>query len=410
MTDLIILKLEAGDGGNGRVSFRREKYVAKGGPSGGQGGNGGDVIIRGTRNMATLKKYAGQIEYSAADGNPGGSKQMSGHKGDSIVLEVPVGTEIWAAAENELARKRRMILGINQLWKRNDIFPEKYYVEKEGQQPPVRPEDPWVSALEGEIEAKEDDELIRQAYKNPQKVKLATITEHGQEVILCQGGFGGRGNESFKSSVNTTPLEAEYGTIGEKRLIVFELKLLADVGLVGFPNAGKSTLLSVLTKARPKIANYPFTTLEPHLGVMSSEDGKKEVVIADIPGLIEGASEGKGLGLDFLRHVENCSFLLFVLSLDETVVFDESLTDEMRAQRFMEQFDSLSKELAQHGRDVSSKPFKIAVNKTDLYSEELIDTVRSLFAGKDMEVQFISAATGQNLDELSSAIFSSIDN
>lgn len=405
MTDLVTLILQAGDGGNGRVSFRREKYVLKGGPDGGSGGDGGDITIVGSRKLTTLKKYAGKVAYSANQGQAGGSRKKYGRKGERTVLSVPIGTEIWVAAENETARQRRMTLGIDSLWKKNDVSKEKYYLEKEGQSPPSLPEQPWLTTLDGETISAPIQTFASTAYHSPQKIKIATITEDGQAVIICQGGFGGRGNVSFKGPENTTPLEAEYGTPGEKRVVILELKLLADIGLVGFPNAGKSTLLSVLTSARPKVANYPFTTLEPHLGIMSAHDADSELIIADIPGLIEGASEGKGLGLDFLRHIENCSALLYVLSLDEAVVFDDSLTAAEKAAQVLSQFTSLQQELAQHSQLLTQKPFLLGINKADLYDQELSTAIKQVFKKQGLETIMFSAATSENIDKLRQKLF-----
>lgn len=408
MTDLVSLILRAGDGGLGKVSFHREKYVLKGGPDGGAGGQGGNVVVRGTRSVATLKPYAGKTKFEAQAGEPGGRRKRYGGKGEDLVLEVPIGTEIWSVAENETARKRRMIKGINESWKKDEIIRAKYYLEKEGQAPPPQEEDLWLTALGGEAVAEPVEELLGGAHQSPQKVLLGTILEEGQEILVCQGGFGGRGNVVFKGPANTTPLEAEYGAPGEKRLVVFELKLLADVGLVGFPNAGKSTLLSRITKAQPKIANYPFTTIEPNLGILTAEERDREmqeVVVADIPGLIEEASAGKGLGFDFLRHIENTSMLLFVLALDESLVFDETLTPATKAERLHEQFLSLQKELAAHGKILTEKPYRVSVNKIDLYPPELRQEIMRLFTERGEEVVLFSGATGEGLPELKRVVF-----
>ena len=301
MIDLVKLILVAGDGGRGRVSFLRLRKVPKGGPDGGDGGNGGNVILRGNKGLATLKHFQGRVLYEAEDGIPGDKKKKIGPKGKNLVLEVPLGTSIGLTAENTIANKRRKFVGMNTLLKRDAVRIEKYHLEKEGASLPEQHYQ-YIHVVNSDVVVETDVQEILQATHKTEPLVIAEITEHGQEIVLCQGGFGGRGNERFKSSVNTTPLQAEFGSEGEKRAVVLELKLLADVGLVGFPNAGKSTLLSVVTKARPRIANYPFTTIEPNLGVISfdgekrSDDSKNigtsEIVMADIPGLIEGASEG----------------------------------------------------------------------------------------------------------------------
>lgn len=412
MTDFVMLRLLAGDGGRGKVSFRREKYVPKGGPDGGDGARGGNVVLRAVESLSTLKQYAGEVELSAQPGENGGSRQKYGKKGADLVLEVPVGTEVWSVAENYIARVRRLRLGMDEFFKRGDVKPVKFYLEKEGNTPDPRRADEWLEPISGEPltdEARQDllDPSLPNRvpeYLEESKVLLATLKEVGQELVVCQGGYGGRGNTAFKGSTNTTPLEAEYGTTGEKRVVVLELKLLADIGFVGYPNAGKSTLLSVLTEAKPKVANYPFTTLEPHLGIFRSQEGAntsvQELVLADIPGLIAGASEGKGLGFQFLRHVENCSQLLFVLALDETVLFDDTLTDVDRAHQLVQQYQALLAELEAHQLALLEKPRLIAINKVDLYSPELQNEIAQMFQAEEIDVQFISAATLQGVSEL----------
>lgn len=413
MIDLVKLILVAGDGGSGRVSFRRERRVPKGGPDGGDGGNGGSVIIRGNKNLATLKSFQGKVLYEAQDGQAGGKRNKIGSKGESLVLDVPIGTVVSVVAENGLAKKRRKFIGLNSLLKKDDVRFEKYYLEKEGQTIPEREADNFYLPM-GDEPIFPDVQEILDTTKDAHPIELITINEHDQEVVLCQGGFGGRGNDRFKSSRNTTPLEAEYGTYGEKRAVVIELKLLADVGLVGFPNAGKSTLLSVVTKARPKIASYPFTTIEPNLGILDFTDyqqtkGVEEVVIADIPGLIEGASEGKGLGHSFLRHIENCSTMLYVLALTEEQVFDESLSNKQKAEVLLDQLNSLKQELKNHKKILEGKKFLVSINKIDLYSPELLEEIRKLFKKNKLEVLFFSAATKLGLEELSAKIREIVD-
>lgn len=397
MTDLVFLHLLAGNGGNGRVSFRREKFVAKGGPDGGEGGAGGSIIIRGNKALNTLREYAGKTSFSAPNGGAGSKRQMSGAKGEDIVLEVPLGTSIWQITENKAAHKRRLLVNdLSQPLKRDQIRRERYELFKEGEFIPQRPADDLL-----------DQEKITEVKKvtkfDPEGlelIKLAEILEDGQEVIAVQAGIGGRGNEQFKSSSLTTPLIAEYGSFGEQRLVAFELKLLADVGLVGFPNAGKSTLLSRLTSARPKVAAYPFTTLEPHLGIYHSPRTGKELVIADIPGLIEGANEGKGLGFQFLRHIENCSILLYVLAMDEAIVQDENLTAEEKCQQLWDQYSILTKELHDYRDALKDKARHVLINKIDLFPEGLLVTVQAFFKKKKVSVLPVSAATGEGIDQL----------
>jgi len=381
MIDLVKFECQAGDGGHGMVSFRREKYVTKGGPDGGEGGDGGRIIIRSVHGMTTLRDYAGIKLVKADAGGKGGRKQCFGQKGEDKILEVPVGTVVYLLAENQAAALRR----------RNSLAnfqpaAAKYYLEDEHDGVPPRPNDDELQPLE-------------------EKEEVFVFNQANQEIVLCRGGRGGRGNMAFKSSVKTTPLEAEYGGFGDHKLIQLELKLLADLGLVGWPNAGKSTFLSKVTRANPKIANYPFTTLEPNLGIMQLDgEVRKELVIADIPGLIEGASQGKGLGLDFLRHIENCQALMYVLYLDETVVFDEKLNAEQKAELLHQQYEQLKQELAAYAKGMLDKPVVVTINKIDLYTNQQMDAFRSLFAQKDINVIFFSTVTGEGLSDVKTAV------
>jgi len=402
MIDLVKLLLVAGDGGDGRVSFRREKYVAKGGPDGGYGGNGGDVVFVGDTHTATLKHLAGVSEIVAQNGGKGSKKKMHGADAEPTIVKVPVGTTLWSIAESDLAKNRRERLDLARPFNKSEINFETYHIEKEGIKPPSREDDVMSNVYDEEVIA--TNFRVKNVNLNHiKKHKLVEILEDGQEVVVCQGGYGGRGNIAFKNSRNTTPLEAEYGTFGEKRVILAELKLLADVGLVGFPNAGKSTLVSKVTKASPKIGSYPFTTLEPHLGVLETKFGK-ELIIADIPGLVEGASEGKGLGFSFLRHIEACSVLLYILSLDESVIFDANRENKDKAKVLLDEFETLKRELNQYGDEILSKPHLVAINKADLYDQELKVEIKSLFEQSGEEVTIFSGITGENLDELTSVL------
>jgi len=384
MIDLVKLTLIAGDGGHGRISFRHEKYAPKGGPDGGHGGDGGNIVLRASGHFNTLKHYMGKKEITAGVGETGGRRQKTGERGEDIILEVPLGTVVFLENENHQGLIRRKKYGVSHLLNRNEIEFDKYFTEKEGQGIPFRDADSLLGLDEGKLE-------------------LVTFTEAGQEVVICQGGFGGRGNTSFKGSTNTTPLEAEYGTFGEKKVITLELKLLADIGLVGYPNAGKSTLLSKITKANPKTANYPFTTIKPNLGVLSLADGR-DVVVADIPGLIEGASEGKGLGLDFLRHIENSKMLLFILFLPEEVVSDTNLSDEEKADQVWNQYQALRQELKQYHPALLEKPFLVSLNKIDIYSDELRQAIVNKFVKEKQTLQIFSGFTGDGLSEIKQQI------
>lgn len=308
--------IQAGKGGNGHVSFRREIYVDKGGPDGGDGGKGGNVVFVATENLNTLIDYRFKPELKAEAGVNGSKALRRGKSGDNLYVKVPMGT---------------------------------------------------IVRRDGEI--------------------IADLTEDGQEIVVAKGGDGGFGNAHFKSSVRQTPRMAEMGEMGEAFEAELELKLLADVGLVGFPNAGKSTFLSVVSNARPEIADYAFTTLTPNLGVADIDDGS--LLIADIPGLIEGASEGKGLGDAFLRHVERTAVLLHLVD-----VYSEDVAVS---------YKTIRKELANYSPELATRPEVIALTKTEGLDEDIIqmqvDALREV-AGKDAEVYAISSPAHRGVTEV----------
>ena len=305
----------SGAGGAGAAHFRREKFVPKGGPDGGNGGRGGHIILQGNAQLWTLLHLKYKKHVIAENGRPGEGGSRTGAQGQDIILEVPLGT----------------------VAKRSDS---------------------------GE--------------------KLGEITVNGEQMILTEGGRGGLGNEHFKTATNRTPRHAQPGEPGKEEWIVLELKLLADVGLVGFPNAGKSTLLSVLSAARPEIGDYPFTTLVPNLGVVSYRD-HRSFVIADIPGIIEGAAEGKGLGLRFLRHIERNSVLLFMIPADS-----KDLREEYRI---------LLHELKQYNPELLDKRRVLAVSKCDMLDEELMEEMENELP-TELPCIFISSITNFGLPSL----------
>lgn len=382
MIDIVKLQFKAGNGGDGRVSFLRQKFRPKGGPDGGNGGDGGSIYLVGSRGLNTLHNFVGRKSFEAEAGEMGGKTSMSGKKGEDLYIEVPVGTIVWKL-EGELEAG----VGLEK-----ELSDENYSEEK-------------VEVSQRTLNSLKLDEIP--------KTKLFEVLKDGEKVLLAKGGKGGRGNEAFKAADNTTPMEAEKGGEGEEQNVLLELKLLADLGLVGFPNAGKSTFLSLVTKANPKIANYPFTTLEPNLGVMSLGDSKegKEVVIADIPGLIEGAGEGKGLGIQFLRHVERCRGLMFVLYLEESVIFDEGLSVQQKVAKLKEQYKALVNELKSYGEKIAELPQFISVSKTDLYDEELRAEIKrelrgnpAFFGTGNEEPILWSAVTKEGLDKLKNRV------
>ena len=401
MIDLVTLKLIAGNGGRGKISFRREKHVPKGGPDGGDGGDGGSIIIRASNAISTLRQYAGVKEITAKDGQTGRKRKQHGQQAKDILVEVPVGTTVTLLAENKTSAYRRQRYG---------------FVNEDGSQRLLRSADLQLGQVPSGHIARQRyfidyDVVDGNLNLEPDKIQvlaepeeICQLMESGQELVLCQGGFGGRGNTHFKSSKKTTPREAEHGTFGERKLIKLELKLLADLALVGFPNAGKSTFLSKVTAANPKIASYPFTTLEPNLGIMRVKKSTQEIVVADIPGLIKGASQGKGLGHDFLRHIENCQALMYVLFLEESTVFDSSLSLEDKSQLLWDQYQSLNLELSQHDVGLLKKPNIVTLNKTDLYSPEEIEIFKKAFKKQKIDLLSFSAITGQGLENIVEAV------
>jgi GTP-binding protein len=345
MVDVTKVLVKGGDGGNGSFSFRREKYIPKGGPDGGDGGDGGTVTFVTDTTKRTLDDLAGVRKIAAQNGENGHAQQSSGRKGDDVEVGLPPGTVVW------------------------ELDPETHN----------------------------------------KMHKLGEILNEGDRLLVAYGGKGGRGNQHFKSSRNQTPMEYEMGGDGDERLLLLELKLLADLGFVGFPNAGKSTLLSVVTKARPKIANYPFTTLEPHLGVMDIERGSgttQRYVVADIPGLIEEASSGKGLGHKFLRHIERCRLLIYLLYVDDEMLLDSAIDDDTRAAAILQQYETLHKELQQHDEELARRPSLVVLNKIDVLSPELIEMIQARWKEQhpDIELHLLSGATQRGLPELQQKI------
>ncbi|MBQ8692256.1 MAG: GTPase ObgE [Synergistaceae bacterium] len=319
-TDLVRISVKAGRGGNGALSFRREKFIPKGGPDGGDGGKGGDVILKAVGGIVTLADFEYNKRFQAGHAGHGSGAMRYGAKGEDLVIEVPCGT------------------------------------------------------------------LVKD--ENSGKI-LADLVEPGQEFIAAKGGRGGRGNSHFASSIRRAPRFAEKGDAGEERNLILELKLIADIGLVGFPNAGKSSILAAISGAKPKIAGYPFTTLSPNLGVLAVDD--EQIVIADVPGLIEGAHEDKGLGLQFLRHIERTRALLHVIDLSEPDALNnlEVIKAEFRA----------------YGADLDARPYIIVGNKIDLANAcDNAELLKAEAARLNTECFIVSALTGEGINDLIKAI------
>lgn len=317
--DEVTIEVKAGDGGNGSVAFRKEKYVPRGGPNGGDGGKGGDIFLEADSNLSTLLDFRYQRQYEALRGIHGTSRDMHGKDAGDVILKVPIGTTATDVGTGRI---------------------------------------------------------------------LGDLMKHEQKVMIARGGQGGRGNAHFASSVQQAPKFAENGEPGEERQIKLELKLLADVGLLGYPNVGKSTLIAALSAARPKIADYPFTTLVPNLGVVRVDD-ERTFVIADIPGLIEGASEGVGLGHQFLRHVERTRLLCHLIDVSGTT-----------GREPMDDYAVINRELAAYSEKLAGLPQVVVLNKTDIADPEEVEMLRAEFAEEDKPVFVISAATRTGLEPL----------
>jgi len=322
--DEVLIRVKAGNGGNGCLAFRREKYVPKGGPSGGDGGRGGDITFHASTNHNTLLHFRYNPEHSGERGRHGEGSNRKGRDGRGVDLPVPVGTVVYDSDTGEL---------------------------------------------------------------------LHDFTTPDDRFVVAHGGRGGRGNARFASSTHQAPTEHEAGFPGEERNLRLELKLLADVGLVGYPNAGKSTLISRISAARPKIADYPFTTLEPNLGVVQADDDHT-FVVADIPGIIEGAHEGVGLGIQFLRHVERCHLLLHLVDVSE-----------MSGRKPGDDFKVILSELAHFSEKLAEKPMFVVATKIDVAQDpKRISTLKQMAKRRGLPFFAISSMTGEGLDVLNRAI------
>jgi GTP-binding protein len=327
IVDKVEIKVKAGDGGNGAVSFRHEKFVPLGGPDGGDGGRGGNVYLKAERDVSNLSTFRYKKIFKAESGKNGTGQKKYGKKGNDLEIVVPLGTVV-------------------------------HRIENEKQE------------------------------------FIVDLCQQGQKVIIAKGGRGGLGNVHFATSTNQAPRNATHGTPGEEVRLILDLRLIADVGIIGFPNVGKSTLLSSISAAKPKVADYPFTTLEPVLG--EARVGKKNFVIAEIPGLIEGAYQGRGLGHDFLRHAERTKLLLHLLDGTSLNIIDD--------------MDTLNKELESYKPILAEKPQVVAVNKIDLPSVQSgLLKMKDMFKKSHIKAHFISGVTRQGVPELLAVIAERID-
>ena len=330
--DEATIRVKAGDGGNGCLAFRREKFVPRGGPSGGDGGRGGDVVMESSERHNTLVHFRFNPEYKAERGRHGEGSNKTGRDGEGMVLKVPVGTIVYDADSGE---------------------------------------------------------------------KVYDFSHADERVTIARGGRGGRGNAQFKTSTHQAPREHEDGRPGEQRTLRLELKLLADVGLVGFPNVGKSTLIARISAAKPKIADYPFTTLEPNLGVVLVGDVPNEVsfVVADIPGLIEGAHEGAGLGTQFLRHIDRTRLLVHLIDVSDSSGRSDPIKD----------FEIIMGELESFGTGLQSKPMILAASKCDVANKTKLAKLKTFAKSREFDLYPISAVTGEGVDKLKYAMAGKVE-
>jgi GTP-binding protein len=374
--------VRSGKGGDGCVAFHREKYVAKGGPSGGDGGNGGSVVLVADPSVETLMDFAGRHHWFAEDGQQGGPKGMTGKKGQDLEVRLPVGTLVYENPPEMLAPQAP-----------DPDDPDRFL------------EEVFLTGTErahlGQVRSPQPGEA-------PSGPLMVDLNEPGMRYAIAQGGRGGFGNEHFKSATNQTPREATPGEPAVEHYLRLELKLIADVGLLGKPNAGKSTFLARISAAQPKIADYPFTTLKPQLGIARLDAGRpasatgvgRRLVVADIPGLIENAHQGQGLGIRFLKHVERTRVLLHVLEIEPTDRSDP-----------IENYRVIRNELAQHSRTLAEKPEVVVLSKQDLLggAEDAKVAAELIREQLGVEVLTMSAATGEGVAEVLEACWRLLD-
>jgi GTP-binding protein len=365
--------VRSGKGGRGAVSFRREKFIPRGGPDGGDGGEGGDVVFRTNPDLLTLYDLRLKRIYEAKNGQGGMGRQKCGKAAEDLYIDVPVGTQLFELPP----------------------LPAPDAVDE----PDEEPVQNWVPEQAMDIAVDDDEaaETVEEeaaSQEDAQPTLLIDMVEPGQTYIACRGGRGGKGNLHFASSTMRTPRFAQPGEPGEERRIRLVLKVLADVGIIGLPNAGKSTFIAAVSRARPKIAPYPFTTLTPNLGVIEHDDACRRLVLADIPGLIEGAHLGQGLGHRFLRHVERTRVLLHVVSAEDA-----------SAEGVFEAFGVVDEELRKFDPALAERPQIRVVNKIDLLSPEELAERQAVAAASGQKVFFMSALTGEGVEAVLEALW-----
>ena len=387
--DSVKIYAKAGDGGNGCIALLREAFRPKGGPSGGDGGKGGDIILEASHDINNLVAQYYSPRARAKNGLPGMGKNKTGKSGAPVVIKVPCGTTVWRFLDPlvpkvEQPSQQMPLLRPNQ--DKGDIDDDDQELEENEalKSAKIRQRGP-ERAMELNLEHQEEN--AGQADSAVLRELVVDLVEHGQQILLCQGGKGGLGNQHFANSRNQTPRIAQPGKPGEEGTFILELRILAEIGLVGYPNAGKSTLLTALSKARPKIAAYPFTTLHPQIGVMEFEDYHR-MTVCDIPGLIDGAHQNVGLGHAFLRHIQRCKALVLLI--------DMAGTD---ARKPWDDYDQLRQELELYDPEMLKKPFIVAANKMDM--PEAVDYYKKFRRRvKGVTVFKLAAAFDEGLDKL----------
>jgi GTP-binding protein len=478
MLDYTKTKIKAGNGGKGTVGFRREKYVPKGGPDGGDGGHGGDIYIEASNDISTLLDFQFQESIEGQSGEPGGPSNKRGKDGQDIIVKVPVGSVIkinkliadvpkkvyGKRNQGELKQYEQKLFNYKKLQKLKNQYLENQELSQNedsvnlqeiiDDEQPITSLDQSETANASKVSEGTTDDLLKldhtdtnqedggdsfdlnniqeqtrsqsyKIYKFSAKERYSDNTESaqidqreveiipsfdlnkvGQRILIARGGKGGRGNARFKSSTNQAPKIAEPGQMGEYVEIEITLKMMANVGIIGYPNAGKSTLLSKLTAASPKIANYPFTTLEPNLGVMYHDD--KSIVLADIPGLIEGASEGRGLGFKFLQHVERTQLLMHVIEIPD--ILDE--TPDQVSEKVIQSYTAIREELSRYGRTLPDKQEMICINKIDKLPEnsrtDYVEAIEKILKQISKPYVFVSAQDELGLNGLKKILYDTL--
>ncbi|MCH9679817.1 MAG: GTPase Obg [Deltaproteobacteria bacterium] len=420
--DQVRIVVRAGHGGDGAIAWRREKYVPKGGPAGGDGGRGGSVVLQADPHLSTLLDLHYRRVLRAPDGQSGGVRDRNGRGGEDLVVKVPVGTAVYiegladaslvpvasSTGDDDEGGMETVYLAEDPAALERLAQARAELEAEEVGEPLARPPADVDHHEAGIVVAPSEPSEPRQWAPGELKPAAAAVdvqpgellgdlTEAGQLLVVAQGGEGGRGNIHFRSSTNRTPEQAEDGGVGDAWQIRLELKLLADVGIVGFPNVGKSTLIRRISRARPKVGAYPFTTLVPNLGVVQMSGGRS-MVVADVPGLIRGASDGKGLGHQFLRHLERTRVLLHVLAPDYEPG-REPVAD----------LDALEQELDHYGSQFDGRPRVVALNKNDLLADAdgraLVAQTRAMLRARNIPLFVISAETGAGVPKLLEALW-----